>query len=180
MVTPSNGRPMASRATLSVDENSVTVEITRKGHDAAVLERVVDLLDQLSGRGMKVAAVVVAAALVGPAVASASEPPIGGFLSVDEAIRFQKQYFPPQAPKLLRDRRATFFHTKRPIWVGRCHRDKRPTVTCRFSLKLLPDKAHRKKNWFPIRCRGRVRARHRTDGSIVGDVRTYRCATILP
>ena len=129
---------------------------------------------------MKVAAVVVAAALVGPAAASASEPPIGGLLSVDEAIRFQKQYFPPQAPKLLRDRRATFFHTKRPIWVGRCHRDKRPTVTCRFSLKLLPDKAHRKKNWFPIRCRGRVRARHRTDGSIVGDVRTYRCATILP
>ena len=129
---------------------------------------------------MKVVAVVVLAALVGPAVASASGSPSGGFLSVDGAIRFQKQYFPREAPKLLRDRRATFFHTKRPIWVGRCHRVKRPTVTCRFSLKLLPNKAHRKKNWLPIRCRGRVRARHRKDGSIVGDVRTYRCATILP
>jgi hypothetical protein len=126
---------------------------------------------------MKVAAVVVAAALVGPAVASGSDSPVGGFLSVDEAIQFQKRYFPRAAPKLLRDRRATFFHTKRPIWVGRCHRVNRPRVTCRFSLKLLPDKAHRKKNWFPIRCRGRVRARHRTDGSIVGDVRTYRCVT---
>src|SRR5688572_18530315 len=106
---------------------------------------------------MNVAAVVVAAALVAPAVASATDPPVGGFLSVDEAIQFQRQYFPREAPKLLRDRRATFFHTKRPIWVGGCHRINRPTVTCRFSLKLLPDRAHRKKNWFPIRCRGRVR-----------------------
>jgi hypothetical protein len=124
---------------------------------------------------VKVAAVVLAAALVGPAVASASDPPIGGLLSFDEAIRFQKQQFPPEAPKLLRNRRATFFHTKRPIWVGGCDRVNRPTVTCRFSLKLRPDRAHRKRNWFPIRCRGRVRARHRTDGSIVGDVRNYRC-----
>jgi hypothetical protein len=39
MVTPTSGRLMASQATLSVEENSVTVEMTRKGNDAAVLER---------------------------------------------------------------------------------------------------------------------------------------------
>jgi hypothetical protein len=125
-------------------------------------------------------ALVIAAALAAPAAAQAGHPRIGGFLPVDAAKRFQKRYFPPEAPKLLRDKRATFFHTKRPIWVGRCRRINRPTVTCRFSLKLLPDKAHRKKHWAPIRCRGRVRSRHRTNGSIVGDVRTYRCRTIEP
>jgi hypothetical protein len=128
---------------------------------------------------VRAVALVIVAALAGPAAAQ-GDPPIGGFLPVDEAIRFQKRYFPPQAPKLLRDKRATFFHTKRPIWVGKCRRLNRPTVTCRFSLKLLPDKAHRKKNWSPIRCRGWVRARHRTDGSIVGDVRKYHCRNIVP
>ena len=118
-------------------------------------------------------------ALIG-GIASAGDPPIGGYLKVREAIQFQKQYFPPQGPRLLRDRRATFFHTKRPIWVGECQRVKRPTVVCRFSLKLIPDKAHREKNWWPIRCRGWVRARHRIDGSIVGDVRRYHCRTIKP
>ena len=129
---------------------------------------------------MRAAALVIAAALAAPAAAQAGDPPLGGVLRVDDAKRFQKRYFPPEAPKLLRDKRATFFHTKRPIWVGRCRRINRPTVTCRFSLKLLPDEAHRKKNWGPIRCRGWVRSRHRTDGSIVGDVRKYRCRTIEP
>jgi hypothetical protein len=125
------------------------------------------------------AAAVITAALIVPATAHAQDPPIGGFLSKADAVAFQKQYFPPEAPKLLRDRRATFFHTKRPIWVGACRRQARPTVTCRFSLKLVPDRAHRRRNWFPIRCRGWVRSRHRTDGSIVGDVRRYHCRTIL-
>jgi hypothetical protein len=37
----------ASQATLSVDENSVTVEMTRDGNEVVVLEKVVDVLDQL-------------------------------------------------------------------------------------------------------------------------------------
>jgi hypothetical protein len=124
-------------------------------------------------------AVAAAVALAAPATAAA-DPTIGGYLSKAGAIAFQKRYFPPEAPKLLRDRRATFFHTRRPIWVGDCARRSRPSVVCRFSLKLVPDRAHRRRNWWPIRCRGRVRARHRTDGSIVGDVRGYRCRTVKP
>jgi hypothetical protein len=135
---------------------------------------------ELCSSAVRAVALVIVAALAAPAAAQAGHPRIGGFLPVDAAKRFQKRYFPPEAPKLLRDKRATFFHTKRPIWVGRCRRINRPTVTCRFSLKLLPDKAHRKKHWAPIRCRGRVRSRHRTNGSIVGDVRNYRCRTIAP
>src|SRR4051812_49836919 len=66
---------------------------------------------------VRAAALVIAAALAAPAAAQAGNPRIGGFLPVDAAKRFQKRYFPPEAPKLLRDKRATFFHTKQPIWV---------------------------------------------------------------
>lgn len=112
--------------------------------------------------------------------AAKDDPAVGGFLSFSSAIRFQKKHFPPVAPTLLRDERATFFKTKRPITVKACTRRNRPTVICRFSLILNPDAAHRKANWFPIRCRGRVRSRHRVDDSILGDVRGYTCRTLLP
>ena len=118
-------------------------------------------------------------ALSDPAVAEA-DPAVGGFLSVKSAIQFQKKYFPSVAPRLLRDRRATFFMTKRPIKVRSCTRVNRATVICRFSLILNPNAAHRKAHWFPIRCGGKVRSRHRVDNSIIGDVRGYRCRTLLP
>ena len=117
-------------------------------------------------------------ALGAPAVAAA-DPSIGGFLSVKAAIRFQKKYFPPVAPPtLLRDNRATFFKTKRPISVRSCRRVNSATVICRFSLIMNPNAAHRRAHWFPIRCRGTVRSRHRVDTSIIGDVRDYKCKTV--
>ncbi len=117
-------------------------------------------------------------ALGAPAVAAA-DPAIGGFLSVKAAIRFQKKYFPPVAPtSLLRDNRATFFKTKRPISVRSCRRVNRATVICRFSLIMTPNAAHRRAHWFPISCRGTVRSRHRVDNSIIGDVRGYKCKTV--
>ena len=117
-------------------------------------------------------------ALGAPAVAAA-DPAIGGFLSVKAAIRFQKKYFPPVAPRsLLRDNRATFFKTKRPISVKSCRRVNSATVICRFSLIMTPNAAHRRAHWFPIRCRGTVRSRHRVDNSIIGDVRGYKCKTV--
>jgi hypothetical protein len=117
-------------------------------------------------------------ALSAPALAEA-DPGVGGFLSIKSAIQFQKTYFPSVAPRLLRDNRATFFRTKRPIRVNSCTRVNRATVICRFSLILNPNAAHRKAHWFPIRCRGKVRSRHRVDNSIIGDVRGYKCRTIL-
>lgn len=87
-------------------------------------------------------------ALGAPAVAAA-DPAIGGFLSVKAAIRFQKKYFPPVAPtSLLRDNRATFSKTKRPISVKSCRRVNSATVICRFSLIMTPNAAHRRAHWF--------------------------------
>ena len=122
---------------------------------------------------------LVALALGAHPVAEA-DTAVGGFLSFRSAIRFQQKYFPPVAPTLLRDSRARFYSTKRPIVVNSCERVNRPTVICRFSLILNPDAAHRRAHWFPIRCRGKVRSRHRVDGSIIGDVRNYTCRTIFP
>jgi hypothetical protein len=108
-------------------------------------------------------------------------PAFGGFLSFGSAIEFQKNYFPPVAPPiLLKDRRGSFFRTKRPITVNKCFRRGRPTVICHFSLGLHPNVAHRRAHWFPIGCHGKVRSRHRVNGSIVGDVRGYVCRTIFP
>jgi hypothetical protein len=128
----------------------------------------------------KVLAPGVAVLALSTSAVAAGDPAVGGFLSFRSASRFQKQYFPPVAPRLLRDKRATFFRTKRPIRVKSCTRVNRPTVICRFSLILNPNAAHRKAHWFPVRCRGKVRSRHRVDNSIVGDVRGYKCKTILP
>ena len=126
----------------------------------------------------KILVAVMALLALSPSAVAGAGPTVGGFLSFRSAIRFQKRYFPPVAPTLLRDERATFFTTKRPITVKSCARVNRPTVICRFSLTLNPDAAHRRAHWFPIRCRGKVRSRHRVDNSILGDVRGYTCRTV--
>ena len=128
----------------------------------------------------KVLVAGLAVVALGSSAVAEDDPAVGGFLSFRSAIRFQEQYFPPVAPTLLRDKRATFFETKRPITVKSCARVNRPTVICRFSLILNPNAAHRKAHWSSIRCRGKVRSRHRVDNSILGDVRGYTCRTLLP
>jgi len=125
-----------------------------------------------------IAAAVITAVLSG-AAASASTAP----LSKREARAFLMQAFPPAAPRaLLRDQRAAFFTTSR-LWLQsarRCARRDPATVSCSFRARLLPDAAHRKRNWWPISCRGSVRARRLGDGRLQGLPRNYVCRTVRP
>ena len=91
--------------------------------------------------------------------------------------------FPAAAPRaLLRDERAAFFSTKR-LWVQgarHCGRRDSATVACRFRARLVPDAAHRKRNWWPIACRGKAQARRLRDGRLQGSPRDYVCRTVRP
>ena len=75
---------------------------------------------------------------------------------------------------------AEFFTTKRP-WVEnarRCGRRDAARVTCRFRARLVPDAEHRKRNWWPISCRGKAQARRLGDGRLQGSPRDYVCRTV--
>lgn len=54
------------------------------------------------------------------------------------------------------------------------------TVACRFRARLLPDAAHRKRNWWPISCRGSMRARRLRDRRLEGSPRAYVCRSVRP
>jgi hypothetical protein len=41
----------------------------------------------------------------------------------------------------------------------------------------VPDAAHRKRNWWPISCRGAVLVRRLDDGSLTGTQGPYSCRT---
>ncbi len=126
-----------------------------------------------------IAAAALATALLGGSVASAD----AATLSKREARAFLVRAFPAAAPRaLLRDERAAFFSTER-LWVERarrCGRRDPVTVACRFRARLVPDAAHRKRNWWPIACHGKVQARRLRDGSLQGSPRDYVCRTVRP
>jgi hypothetical protein len=42
---------------------------------------------------------------------------------------------------------------------------------------LVPDAAHRRKNWWPISCRGSVLVGRMADGRLRGKQRDYVCRT---
>jgi hypothetical protein len=90
---------------------------------------------------------------------------------------------PPEAPRImLRDERAGFFRTAR-LWVQparRCHRRAADAVSCRITVRLVPDAAHRARNWWPISCRGAVLVSRLADGRLKGDQLDYACRTIRP
>jgi hypothetical protein len=81
---------------------------------------------------------------------------------------------------LLRDQRSMCFTTQR-LWVQRarrCGRRDAATVTCRFRARLVPDAEHRKRNWWPISCRGEAQARRLGDRRLQGSPRDYVCRTV--
>ena len=124
-------------------------------------------------------AAALAAAVLGGSAASAD----AATLSKREARAFLVRAFPPAAPRaLLRDERAEFFTTER-LWIQdarRCGRRNAATVTCRFRARLVPDAEHRKRNWWPISCRGKAQARRLGDGRLQGSPRDYVCRTVRP
>jgi hypothetical protein len=105
------------------------------------------------------------------------------FVSKREARAFLLRALPPGAPRaLLRDERIAFFRTDR-VWVQPargCRRRAAAAVGCRFRVRLVPDAAHRRHNWWPISCHGAVLVRRLGDGRLKGSPRGYACRTIRP
>ncbi|MDQ3850242.1 MAG: hypothetical protein M3296_06475 [Actinomycetota bacterium] len=105
------------------------------------------------------------------------------FVSKREARAFLLRAVPPGAPRvLLRDERAGFFRMARlrvqP--ARRCRRRAAAAVSCGFRARLVPDAAHRRHNWWPISCRGRILVVRRGDGRLQGRQREYVCRTVRP
>ena len=125
----------------------------------------------------RVLAVALAAALVGgwPSVADAA------FVAKRAARAYLVRAVPAGAPRvLLHDERSAFFHTDK-AWVepaSRCHRRSAEAVSCRMRTLLVPDAAHRKRNWWPISCSGPVLVRRLADGRLKGSQLNYTCRTV--
>ena len=100
-------------------------------------------------------------------------------LTKREAVQFVRAYFVPRAPGLLRDQRATFFSVGSAT-LRATRRISRSTVIVAFRIRLRPDAAHAARDWWPIVCDGRTRNTERPDGSRVGHIAGYRCATARP
>jgi hypothetical protein len=113
--------------------------------------------------------------------AGALAPPAGAaFVVKRDARAYLLDAVPPLAPRvMLRDERAGFFHTER-LWVQRaegCRRRSAVAVSCRIVVRLVPDAAHRRQNWWPISCRGSVLVGRMDDGRLRGRQRDYVCRT---
>ena len=125
-----------------------------------------------------VVAVAVAVAMLGwvPTADAAS-------VSKREARTFLLRVVPRSAPRvMLRDYRAAFFRTAR-LWVEparRCRRRAATAVSCRYRARLVPDAEHRRRNWWPIICRGAVLVVRRAGGRLQGRQRDYVCRTVRP
>ena len=105
------------------------------------------------------------------------------FVSKRQARTFLVRDVAPSAPRvMLRDYRAAFFRTAR-LWVEparRCRRRAATAVSCRYWARLVPDAAHRRRNWWPIICRGVVLVVRRASGRLRGRQRDYVCRTVRP
>ena len=121
--------------------------------------------------------VVLAVALWGSWAPSAD----AAFVSKREARAYLLDAMPPAMPRvLLGDERARFFRTGQ-LWIQAvrgCDRRAATVVSCRFRARLVPDAAHRKRNWWPISCRGTVLVRRMVDSRLKGSQRDYVCRTI--
>ena len=128
---------------------------------------------------MRVIAVALAVALWGgwPQAADAA------FVGKRAARAYLVRALPAGAPRvLLHDERSAFFHTAES-WVepaSSCHRRGADGVSCRMRTLLEPDAAHRKRNWWPISCRGAVLVRRLADGRLKGSQLDYTCRTVRP
>lgn len=105
------------------------------------------------------------------------------FVGKREARAYVLDVVPAGAPQvMLRDERAGFFRTER-LWVQpaqRCQRRAPVSVSCRVVAQLVPDAAHRARNWWPISCRGSVLVTRLDTGRLQATQRDYACRTIHP
>jgi hypothetical protein len=102
------------------------------------------------------------------------------FVSKRDARAYVLRAVPRDGPRvLLHDGRSEFFRTAR-VWVQparSCQRRAATAVSCRFRARLVPDAAHRERNWWPISCSGSVLVRRLDDGRLQGSQGGYVCRT---
>ena len=125
----------------------------------------------------RLSAMALAVALLGGSASTAE----AAFVSKQEARAYLLRAVPPDAPRvLLPDERSAFFRTAQ-LWIEparQCQRLGPVAVSCRFRARLVPDAAHRKRNWWPISCRGSVLVRRLDDGRLKGSQLNYVCRTV--
>ncbi|HEV7806993.1 MAG TPA: hypothetical protein VGO80_14315 [Solirubrobacteraceae bacterium] len=124
-------------------------------------------------------AVALAIAFVGGWTAAAH----AAFVSKETAREYLLNAVPKGAPRvMLRDERAAFFRTARLSLQSarQCQRRSADAVSCAFRARLVPDAAHRARNWWPIACRGSVVVRRHDDGRLQGHQGAYVCRTVRP
>lgn len=127
-------------------------------------------------------AVALAVSLAGGSAPSAPAAD-ASFLSKRGARAYLVREMPKRAPRvLLGDERAAFFRVARlsVTRAARCRRRGESSVSCRFRARLEPDAEHRRRNWWPITCRGVVLVRLRGDDRLQGFQRDYVCRTVHP
>jgi hypothetical protein len=122
-------------------------------------------------------AVALAVALVGGGAPTAD----AAFVSKRAARAYLLDAVPRGAPRvMLGGERGEFFRTA-GLWVEpsrSCNRRSAVAVACRFRARLVPDAAHRKRNWWPITCRGEALVQRLDDGRLKGSQRDYVCRTV--
>jgi hypothetical protein len=124
------------------------------------------------------------AALLGAALLGGWAPPANAaFVGKRAARAYLLHAVPRGAPRvLLRDERAGFFRTA-GVWIEparRCHRRAAVVVSCEMRTRLVPDAAHRARNWWPISCSGAVLVERLGDGRLKGSQLGYACRTVRP
>jgi hypothetical protein len=123
---------------------------------------------------------LIAMALAVAGLGSSAQTADAAFVSKADARAYMLRAVPPAAPRvLLGDERTAFFRTARlSVEPARsCTRRNAAAVSCRFRIRLVPDAEHRKRNWWPISCRGAVLVRRMDDGRLKGSQQDYVCRT---
>lgn len=132
---------------------------------------------------MLISKCVIAVAFAAVPVAGWTPAADAAFVGKHEARAYLLRVVASGAPRvMLRDERASFFRTTR-LWVQparRCDRRSAVAVSCRVVARLVPDAEHRRRNWWPISCRGTVLVGRLDDGRLKGSQRGYVCRTVRP
>jgi hypothetical protein len=126
---------------------------------------------------------VIAVALATVLLDASAPAADAAFVSKRAARTYILDNVPDSAPRvMLHDERARFFRTEQ-FWVQRaerCQRRSAVAVSCRIVARLVPDDAHRSRNWWPIVCRGGVLVELVSDRRLKGSQLDYMCRTVRP
>lgn len=124
---------------------------------------------------------VIAAALTAALWGGLPPAADAAFVGKRAARQYLLHAVPAGAPRvLLHDERSAFFRTAESSVepASDCDRRSAEAVSCSMRTLLVPDAAHRKRNWWPISCSGAVLVEPLADGRLKGSQLNYVCRTV--